>query len=50
MSYPKARTAATDGVPAQPSFPELEEAVLAYWSADRTFPASVEQRPAGADG
>jgi isoleucyl-tRNA synthetase len=52
MSYPKARTVTGDasGVPAQPSFPELETAVLDYWSADHTFPASVEARPAGEQG
>ncbi len=38
------------GVPAQPSFPELERAVLDYWSADQTFAASVEARPAGEQG
>jgi isoleucyl-tRNA synthetase len=53
MSYPKAvsdSSAGTDGVPAQPSFPELETAVLAYWAADHTFQASIDQRPAGPDG
>ncbi|HEX4722722.1 MAG TPA: isoleucine--tRNA ligase [Pseudonocardiaceae bacterium] len=50
MSYPKAGAAATDGVPAQPSFPVLEEAVLSYWSADHTFQASIDNRPAGVNG
>jgi isoleucyl-tRNA synthetase len=60
MSYPKARASLTSartsvrtdaqGVPAQPSFPELETAVLDYWSTDRTFQASVEARPAGENG
>jgi isoleucyl-tRNA synthetase len=53
MSYPKARSATTDptqGVPSQPSFPELETAVLDYWSADHTFRASVEARPTGENG
>ena len=50
MSYPKARTAATEGVPAQPSFPAVEQHVLAYWEADRTFQASVDARPAGENG
>jgi isoleucyl-tRNA synthetase len=50
MSYPRARTADVAGVPSQPSFPELETAVLDYWSSDRTFPASVAARPAGEDG
>jgi isoleucyl-tRNA synthetase len=48
--YPRAETAkaagqAASGVPAQPSFPELEEGVLAYWAADDTFRESVAQRP-----
>jgi isoleucyl-tRNA synthetase len=34
----------------QPSFPAVEAEVLAFWEGDKTFPASVEQRPAGADG
>ncbi|WP_422646936.1 isoleucine--tRNA ligase [Actinoalloteichus caeruleus] len=38
------------GVPAQPSFPDLELAVLDYWAADGTFAASVEARPAGENG
>ncbi len=37
-------------MPASPSFPRLEEQVLAYWEADDTFRASVEQREAGPDG
>ncbi len=48
--YPKAETAkaagqTASGVPAQPSFPELEEGVLAYWAANDTFRKSVERRP-----
>ncbi|HEY1575138.1 MAG TPA: isoleucine--tRNA ligase [Pseudonocardiaceae bacterium] len=50
MSYPRAHTADVAGVPSQPSFPELETAVLDYWSSDRTFPASVAARPTGEDG
>jgi isoleucyl-tRNA synthetase len=38
------------GVPASPRFPEIEERVLAYWAADDTFRASVENRPAGENG
>jgi isoleucyl-tRNA synthetase len=34
-------------VEAQPSFPAIEERVLAYWRANHTFERSVEQRPAG---
>ncbi|ALL77485.1 isoleucine--tRNA ligase [Pseudonocardia sp. EC080610-09] len=37
-------------VPAHPTFPTLEQDVLASWDADDTFRASVEQRPAGVDG
>ncbi|WP_018684546.1 isoleucine--tRNA ligase [Actinokineospora enzanensis] len=49
MGYPRA-FAGEPTVPAQPRFPELETAVLDYWAADRTFPASVEARPAGDNG
>lgn len=34
-------------VPRQPDLPRIEEAVLAFWAADETFRASVEQREAG---
>jgi isoleucyl-tRNA synthetase len=34
----------------QPKFPEIEERVLAFWERDRTFPASVDARPAGENG
>jgi isoleucyl-tRNA synthetase len=37
-------------VPAHPSFPEVEQGVLDFWRTDRTFEASVEQRPAGDNG
>jgi isoleucyl-tRNA synthetase len=37
-------------VPAQVSFPELEERVAARWRAEHTFERSVEQRPAGVNG
>jgi isoleucyl-tRNA synthetase len=37
-------------VPAQPSFPELEERVLARWRKEKTFERSVAERPAGANG
>ncbi|HEX7660216.1 MAG TPA: isoleucine--tRNA ligase [Pseudonocardiaceae bacterium] len=55
MSYPRAQFPSTgqpagDGVPAQPAFPELESAVLDYWAADGTFPASIAARPAGEHG
>ncbi len=54
MTYPKVtndpHAAPGDGVPATPRFPQIEEGVLAYWEADDTFRASVEQRDAGANG
>jgi isoleucyl-tRNA synthetase len=37
-------------VPASPKFPAIEERVLAYWKADRTFLASVARNPAGENG
>ncbi len=54
MTYPKVSTdphaAESAGVPSSPRFPQIEEGVLAYWEADDTFRASVEQRPAGENG
>ena len=54
MSYPKARAgegaANSEPLPSQPSFPALEEEILAYWDADKTFMASVEARPSGEHG
>ncbi|HKS50526.1 MAG TPA: isoleucine--tRNA ligase [Pseudonocardiaceae bacterium] len=47
MVYPKVDT---EPVSAQPRFPQLEAAVLQYWEADQTFPASVAARPAGENG
>ncbi len=47
MAYPKAGEGA---VPSQPSFPDVEQDVLAYWKADSTFQASVDARPAGDNG
>ncbi|GAB2820650.1 isoleucine--tRNA ligase [Alpinimonas psychrophila] len=45
MTYPR-RTAF--GIPADivpsPSFPELEKEILAFWKADDTFQASIDQR------
>ncbi len=37
-------------VDAQASFPSIEHRVLDRWAADRTFVASVEQRPTGTKG
>ncbi|WP_370894153.1 isoleucine--tRNA ligase [Janibacter sp. GXQ6167] len=51
MTYPLASHADdAESVPASPSFPQIEEQVLAYWEADNTFQASIDQRPAGVDG
>lgn len=55
MAYPKVTTNPTDGdgaqgVPSNPRFPAIEEAVLKYWDEDGTFIASVEAREAGIDG
>ena len=50
MAYPKASTAGSASVPSSPRFPAIEEAVLAYWAADGTFQASIDNRPAGAGG
>jgi isoleucyl-tRNA synthetase len=46
--YPKHVDAA--GVPASPDLPTVERAVLDHWAADKTFEASVNQRPAGRNG
>jgi isoleucyl-tRNA synthetase len=45
--YPKKAT--TPGVPASPDLPALERGVLDYWTADKTFEASVEARAAGSN-
>ncbi len=58
MTYPKVSTDPhTDShggvlpfLAQHPRFPEIEEGVLAYWAADGTFRASVEQRDAGENG
>ena len=51
MTYPQvSHTGDDSGVPSSPSFPAVEEAVLAYWEQDGTFQASVDQRDAGKDG
>lgn len=49
--------AATEGsnkpypdVEPSPSFPKLEEEILAFWKRERIFEASVEMRPAKIDG
>ncbi|MCF8528587.1 MAG: isoleucine--tRNA ligase [Aquiluna sp.] len=43
--YPKHRSANESPV-ASPSFPKLEEEVLAYWKKDGTFQESIDQRSA----
>ena len=50
MTYPKVTTDPTNAVPSSPRFPEIEERVLAYWKADDTFQASIDNRPAGDNG
>ncbi len=50
MTYPKASTTGSDAVPSSPSFPEIEERVLAYWKDDDTFQASIDGREPGEDG
>jgi isoleucyl-tRNA synthetase len=41
MTYPLNGEA---GVPASPDFPELERGILAFWKADNTFQASIDNR------
>src|SRR5499426_4544994 len=48
MPAPKAKP--YPDVEAEPSFAAIEERVLAYWRANRTFEHSIEQRPAGKHG
>ena len=51
MTYPKASAGAAEAkLTASPDFPRIEEEVLAYWKTDGTFQASIDNRPAGADG
>ena len=51
MAYPRiAFSSSTASIPSHPRFAELEGEVLAYWAADETFKASVQQRAAGTDG
>lgn len=45
MAYPL-HDPATTGVPASPDLPAVERRVLEHWTADQTFEASVEARPA----
>ncbi|NGY57441.1 isoleucine--tRNA ligase [Lentzea sp. NEAU-D13] len=47
MAYPRA---GANEVPAQPSFPNLEQDVLGYWKDDETFQASIDRNPVGDDG
>lgn len=45
--YPLHRDGAVE---ATPSFPQMEEATLAYWKANDTFKRSISNRPAGENG
>jgi isoleucyl-tRNA synthetase len=49
MAYPMHCTDGA-GVPASPSLPAVEREVLEHWAQDKTFEASVDQRPAGVNG
>jgi isoleucyl-tRNA synthetase len=40
--YPRTNTSGS--VPASPSFPAIEERVLAFWKTDATFQASIDKR------
>jgi isoleucyl-tRNA synthetase len=42
--YPKSQNSATPGVNPSPSFPEVEQGILAFWKGDDTFQASIDQR------
>ncbi|MFM2024278.1 MAG: hypothetical protein RLZZ56_291 [Actinomycetota bacterium] len=44
--YPKSQNSATPGVNPSPSFPEVEQGILAFWKGDDTFQASIDQRSA----
>ncbi len=45
--YPKVNAdSGRDGVNPSPSFPDLEQQVLAYWQKDGTFQQSIDQRKA----
>ncbi len=46
--YPKGQDSESAGVAPSPSFPAIERDVLAFWKADGTFQASIDQRE-GAD-
>jgi isoleucyl-tRNA synthetase len=49
MAYPLASTSG-HALTSSPRFPEIEEAVLAYWKEHDTFVRSVEAREAGENG
>ena len=49
MAYPLTSTSGA-ALTSSPSFPEIEQAVLAYWREHDTFVRSVEQRDAGENG
>ncbi|WP_426241545.1 isoleucine--tRNA ligase [Nocardioides sp. LHG3406-4] len=50
MTYPKVSHTDSTRVPSAPSFPTIEEGVLAYWKGDGTFQASIDQRDGGTHG
>ncbi|HXH81236.1 isoleucine--tRNA ligase [Nocardioides sp.] len=50
MTYPKVSHISSTTVTSAPNFPAIEEAVLAFWDADGTFQASIDQRDAETDG
>ena len=50
MTYPKVSHTDATTVASSPRFPEIEERVLAYWAADGTFQASIDQRDPGERG
>ena len=42
--YPKSQNSATPGVNPSPSFPKVEQDILAFWKKDDTFQSSIDQR------
>lgn len=47
MRYPRHRD---EALTASPSFPAIEEDILAYWKKDSTFQASIDNRDPGENG
>ncbi|NEM91713.1 isoleucine--tRNA ligase [Galbitalea soli] len=44
MPYPLRSASGASTVPASPNFPGIEQDILAFWKADKTFQASIDQR------